>query len=126
DTFEIERVLPVELLQIEQSLSHVFKTAGPSAASFANATVFQVPSCNSRGGERSAKMTGMCEVIAGAPVSAVDVHRNRMRAGSRRLGEAQISKLARVTSVMEAGIGLWWRKLQNRGIFLNGHWMGLH
>src|SRR4051812_17412768 len=89
----------------------VLKCSGPSAAGIAHATIFDVPGCNANFFEGVAKMSGVSQVILGAPVAAVNEEDYRMRAFSS--GNANVNKLIWVLSVREAQIGVRWFLLQN-------------
>src|SRR5579859_54560 len=82
----------------------VFKRSGPSAAGIAHATVFHVPGCDAGIFQRVAKMTGVSEVILGAPEAAVNEKDDGMRAFSG--GEARVDELIWVLAVRKAQIGL--------------------
>src|SRR5438309_8091668 len=58
--------------QCTVSAANVRKCSGPSAARIADATVFDVPGGNTGLFQGVAKMSGVSEVVLGAPVSAVD------------------------------------------------------
>lgn len=84
----------------------IFKCSGPSAAAIPHATVFHVPGGDASIFQRVAKMTGVSEVVFGAPEAAVDEENDGMRAFSG--GKARVDELIWVLAVRKAQIGLWW------------------
>src|SRR5438309_2083571 len=58
--------------QCTVSTADVLKCSGPSAAGIAHATVFDVPRRDAGFLERMAKMSGVSEIVLGAPVAAVN------------------------------------------------------
>src|SRR5256886_12878147 len=62
---------------------------------------------------RSAKMSGMFEVVFCAPEATVDVHNNRKWTAA--LGQTQLPKLIGIGPVGEAGLYRGWRAGGNRG-----------
>ena len=68
--------------QCTVSAADVFKRSGPSAAGIADATVFDVPSGDAGLLERVTKMSGVSEIVFGAPVAAVNKEDDWMRAFS--------------------------------------------
>jgi len=90
----------------------VFKCSWPSAAGIAHATVFHVPGCDAGFRERVAKMSGIREIVFGAPVAAVDEEDDGMWAFSR--GKARVDELIGVLAVRKTQIG------PGRFLFQNG------
>ena len=100
------------LTQRTVGAADILKGSGPSPAGVAHATVFNVPGCDAGLLERVAKMTGISEIVFGAPVSAMNEENNRMRAFARR--KANVNELIWVLAIREAQIRL------RRFLFQNG------
>src|SRR5207245_1473636 len=73
------------------SAADILKCSGPSAAGIAHATVLDVPGGDAGLLERVAKMSGVSQVVLGAPVAAVNEEDDRMWAFSG--GNADVNKL---------------------------------
>ena len=84
--------------------ANVLKCSGPSAAGIAHATVLDVPGGDAGLLERVAKMSGVNQVVLGAPIAAVNKEDDRMRAISG--GNTDVDELICVLAVREAEIGL--------------------
>ena len=84
----------------------VFKRSGPSAAGIPHTTVFHIPGGDAGFRERMAKMSGISEIVLGAPVAAMDEENDGMRAFSG--GKARVDELVWVLAVRKAQIGLGW------------------
>src|SRR5579864_5127351 len=88
------------LAQCTVRAADVLKRSGPSTARIAHAPVLDVPTGDAGLFERVAKMSGVSEIVFGAPVSAVDEEDDGMRAFSG--GNANVNKLIRVLAVRKA------------------------
>src|SRR4051812_22366046 len=93
EPFEIEvgNEIILVLTQCTVGAANVLKGSGPSAAGIAHATVLDVPGGDAGLLERVAKMSGISQVVLGAPVAAVNEENDRMRAFSG--GNADVNKL---------------------------------
>lgn len=89
----------------------VFKSSGPSAAGISHATIFHVPACDAGIFQGVAKMTGVSEIVFGAPEATVDEENDGMRAFSG--GNARLDELVWVLAVRKAQIGLRWFLAEN-------------
>lgn len=106
ELFEIEPGNGIVLVfaQCVVSAANVFKRSGPSAAGISHATVLHVPGCDARVFQGMAKMTGISEIVFGAPIAAMDEKDDGMRAFSG--GKARVDELIWVLAVSKTQIGL--------------------
>jgi hypothetical protein len=97
------------ILVFEQCMvraTDVLKSSGPSAAGIPHATIFHVPGGDASIFQRVAKMTGVSEVVFGAPEAAVDEENDGMRAFSD--GKARVDELIGVVAIRKAQVRLGW------------------
>jgi hypothetical protein len=88
------RVLDKKLV----SGADIFEGAGPCAAFISDASIFEVRSGKSLGGESRAKMSGMVEIVFRAPESAMNVDHERV-GPDLACGQSQVNELVRVRAV---------------------------
>ena len=108
DFCRVEVVALCDLREVPKSVADVFEGAGPTSAGVADATVFDVPGGEACGGQGSAEMSGVGEIVPGAPEASMDVHHHREWAFS--FGQAKLGKLIGVGAVGEASVGGRWRE----------------
>ena len=94
------------------SAADIFKGSGPSATGIAHATVFDVPGGDAGLLQCVAKVSGVNEVVFGAPVAAMNKEDEGMRAFASR--NANVDELIWVLAVREAQIRL------RRSLFQDG------
>jgi hypothetical protein len=113
EPFEIKSGEGVILVSVQCAVSaaDILKCARPSAAWIADATVFDVPCGNAGFFQRVTKMSGISEIVLGAPIAAVNEKDTGMRAYAR--GKANVNELIGVRAVRETQIRLWWFLLEN-------------
>src|SRR6478672_2804060 len=84
--------------------ANVLKCSGPSAAGISEATVFDVPGGDAGLLQCVAKVSGVNEVVFGAPVAAMNKEDEGMRAFASR--NANVDELIWVLAVRKAQIGV--------------------
>lgn len=95
--------------------SDVGKRSGPGSAFIAHPAIFQIGGRHPAGCECRTKMSGMIEVVLGAPEAAVNIDHERVGPVGLILGrrQTQIEKLVGIGAVRETGIRRRWRQVQN-------------
>src|SRR5262245_12399348 len=91
DAAHVEPVVGGEVREVRAAQCDVVEGARPTAAGLADASKFEVPGCQSSGGERRAQVANVRQVVLGAPESAMDHNRHGVWPSSGRY--AQLAEL---------------------------------
>ena len=106
DALRIDGILCRKLLQKLIAGSYIFEATGPSASGISYSPIFEVPSNESGASESRANKTGVREIVAGAPETAVNKHNGRK--GSRSRWQSQISEVILIGTITQAGVSGRW------------------
>src|SRR4029077_7400888 len=98
----IQTVFLCELREIAVSVANIFERTRPSSTFISHAAVFHIPGGEAFGGQRSAEVSCVSQVILGTPEPTMNVHNY----GKRTLSfwKTYLSELVGISSVSEAGI----------------------
>src|SRR5271165_6401339 len=107
----VEIVLLRNLWDVAVCSANVFEGAGPASGRVADAAVLDVPGGNSFGSQRGAEVSGVGQIVFGAPVASMDRHHYRERAFG--FGKANVSELIGIGPIRETGIGWGWWESEN-------------
>ena len=83
---EIQIVALGDLRNVAVGAAQVFEGARPSSSRVPYAAILDIPGGQSFGRKGGAEMSGMLQIVFGAPVAAVDIHHDRERAVGFRAG----------------------------------------
>ena len=89
----------------------VLKRSRPATAGISEPSVFEVAGDDSFAGKGSAEVADMRQVICGLPETAVN--HEQEREWSPAIGEAQLSEVLRILTVLDAFVEVRRRSLQN-------------
>src|ERR1700736_1860710 len=96
-------IVVVGVLQEEVvGAANVGEGVGPCAAFVAHAAIFKVGGGDAFAGERRAEVTGVVEVVLGAPKASMDINDCGMR--PLRLRKTKVSELVRIGAVGDTGV----------------------
>ena len=100
EPIEFQRIAFCNLRNKPEAVGDVLECSGPAATGIAHPPIFQAPGRDTAGGESSANVPGMGEIILRAPEATVYENGNRMRAFAG--GPAQVGELVRVSAIVQA------------------------
>src|ERR1700751_3030925 len=102
----IEIVALRNLRQKPVSIHDVLERSGPGSSRLAEAAIFQLPCGHTFPAQRGTEMTGVKQIVFGAPEASMDVHGDGKRSLACR--ESKISELAGIGAVGQTNISRRW------------------